>query len=153
MDQLEERQMRIKIERGFTLIELVVVITILGILAAFAVPRFIALEGKAREAAVNGLAGSLRSASALAHGMWLASGSTGNISMDGQTITISNGYPSTADIDDTLADTTGFSFAVATGTTTFTKTGASTAASCVVAYTPSAVAGVAPTITSTVTGC
>jgi MSHA pilin protein MshA len=153
MDQPEEMQMRNRIERGFTLIELVVVITILGILAAFAVPRFIALEGKAREAAVNGLSGSLRSASALAHGMWLASGSVGNIAMDGQTVTITNGYPSNADIDDTLADTTGFTFAVAAGVTTFTKTGATTPATCIVTYTPSAVAGVAPAIAATVAGC
>lgn len=142
-----------RIERGFTLIELVVVITILGILAAFAVPRFIALEGKAREAAVNGLAGSVRSASALAHGMWLASSSPATIAMDGTTITITNGYPSTADVVNTLADTTGFTTAVASGTTTFTKTGAATAATCKVDYTPSATVGVSPTIAATVTGC
>ena len=144
--------MRNRFERGFTLIELVVVITILGILAAFAVPRFIALEGQARTAAINGLAGSLRSAAALAHGMWLASGSPASISMEGQTITISNGYPDAASIVNALADTTGFTSAATATANTFTKTGASTPANCVAVYT--AATALAPASTAvTTTGC
>lgn len=54
-----------KSQNGFTLIELVVVIVILGILAAIAVPKFINLEGDARTAAVKGIAGNLASASAI----------------------------------------------------------------------------------------
>ena len=61
-----ELQMKSHQSRGFTLIELVVVITILGILAAFAIPKFIALDTQARVATINGLAGSVKSAAALA---------------------------------------------------------------------------------------
>jgi len=47
---------------GFTLVELIVVIAMLGIVAAVAIPRFSNLQGAARASVVNGIAGTMRSA-------------------------------------------------------------------------------------------
>jgi MSHA pilin protein MshA len=55
-------------QHGFTLIELVVVIVILGILAATALPKFIDLTGDAQKASVQGVAGGLTSASSINYG-------------------------------------------------------------------------------------
>jgi MSHA pilin protein MshA len=61
---------------GFTIIELVVVITILGILAAVALPRFLNVQNEAYIASVQGVAGGVASGAAINYGKRLASGST-----------------------------------------------------------------------------
>lgn len=107
----------IKAQQGFTLIELIMVIVILGILSAFALPKFADLSGSASKATVQGALGAVKSGSAIAHAQDLANGSTGaDITLEGNTLSLVNGYPDETDLGD-LADLSAYTITDGTATT------------------------------------
>lgn len=95
-------------QQGFTLIELVVVIVILGILAVTAAPKFIDLTSDARASVVEAARGSMNSAADMAHAKALVEGKTKAagtgqaISVAGATINLNYGWPTNASISDLL---------------------------------------------------
>lgn len=99
---------------GFTLVELVVVITLLGLLAAFALPRFADLKGSARDASLQGMVGSMRSAATLAHATSVSQGlgPTDPVQMEGQSIAMLGAYPDAVGMTDAVELTLGDQFQI-----------------------------------------
>ncbi len=132
---------------GFTLIELIVVIVILGIMAAVAGPKFVDLQKDARKSVMQGIEGSVRSTATLIYSKALIAGvesqTTSSVTVSGSAVATAFGYPATAAING-LIDLTGATSIVSSVPGTLSYTGKS---QCQVVYVAPTASGSAPSIT------
>lgn len=159
-------------EGGFTLVELITVILILGVLAAVALPRFTNLQARALDSKVKGMAGAMNAASSLVKASAMAAqvscgAATGtSVALEGLSVALNHCYPQalgtfgqgvlgaanvTAVDGWVIGSNPGA--AAAGSVLTIQLPEAAVPANCSITYTSPAAAAASPTIATTVSGC
>ena len=149
--------MQANINDGGSLVELVVIITLIGMLSAFAVPRFTHLENAVRASQVVALSTNLRNVTATAHAQYVISGEKLNAAtLNGKMIQLKNGYPDAGlnGIRAALANLSDFAVNFTSTSVTYSKIGAPFGAHCAVTYRAAPTTSAAAVITDlTTSGC
>ena len=96
--------------RAFTFSELIIVVAALAILAAAAVPRFIAINSDIRAGAVEALAANVQSSANLTNRIWLSNGKPARLMVDGQVLEMRFGFPTENSISEIVINNGDFVF-------------------------------------------
>lgn len=146
-------------QKGFTLIELIVVIVVLGILAAVAAPKYLNFTKDAARASVEGLGGAVESAADLQYGKAVIAVVERDESATVNGVTLRYGYPSAASITDAMSiDLNKFSTQLETTATIISAPGYAPTTTdlsnaCQLTYTQTDALGVRPVVTYQLLGC
>lgn len=136
-------------QKGLTALELLIVVAVIAMLAAVAVPRFSSLDREAREQAVLSLANGVESSLEITHRVWSAAGRPERLVFQGAELQFVHGYPVEQALARTVVGPGGFRHANGM----WVHEEARSALDCGVVYLAPTVEGAAATVNAYTAGC